>query len=1014
MKRRWKSIQSRLILLLLLVLVPIVAIQAYMYYSLFQERKAAALQTNLELARGFVKTFEGFVQSVLHQEFSIGLALSLRPQVSAENQSQILLRSRADNPGVWEFFWASPSGVVLSATGPQFLGMRVDDRDYFRKIVSGQDYVISDLLLSRTTGRPSFTISRGIRDEKGALLGVIIAGILPERLDEELGIKRILGGGFALVDTKGMMVYRYPAIDQRWEERDWGKQYPQFGDALKGKEAAATVYAPFEGKNRMVGFTPVSSIGWAASAGQREEDVTGPIWAAIARSSILFGSVLLGAFLLAFLFSWKISNPIEALRNHALALGRGEERGWVPDQPIPEFKDLADTFNVMAENVRTREAALRESEERLRLAQQAARVGTFEWNLQTDRDVWTPELEALYGLRPGEFTQTGTAWAGLIHPEDRANVLKIAQQSIQTGELTTGEWRVVWPDGSVHWLAGYWQVFKDASGQPLRMTGVNLDITERKRVEEAVAEARRQVQSIIDNTPAIVYAFDLEERFLMANNALAQLLNSTPEQMIGKRRHEFMPREDADWHEENDRRVIEVGRALEFEEYSQLKGRSITWLTTKFPLRDAQGRIYAVAGISPDITERKRSEEAVLKGRARFKLLSDTTWQLLATDSPQTVVNELCREVMAHLDCQAFFNFLVDEDIGRLHLNAWAGIPEKEARKIEWLDYGVAVCGCVAREGAPISAENIFEVPDPRTELVKSYGIQAYACHPLKVGDRLIGTLSFGTKTRTSFSPDDLALMRTVTDQVATAMERIRLIKELQKSRDELENRVRARTEELERSQNRLQQLSSQLLLAQEKERKRVAMELHDGLLSELAATKYLLEGKIMLLDKGKPVDAAELRRVADILGGAIKEARRLMNNLHPSILDELGLISTLGWLCGEYQKSYPNISVQKEIAVSEKDISVSLKVVIYRVLQEALNNFARHGNGDRVGIFLSKSNSTLELTIQDNGRGFDMGKVQKGVGLESMRERVEISGGEFQIESGIGQGTTIQATWTI
>jgi len=71
----------------------------------------------------------------------------------------------------------------------------------------------------------------------------------------------------------------------------------------------------------------------------------------------------------------------------------------VPDQPIPEFKDLADTFNVMAENVRTREAALRESEERLRLAQQAARVGTFEWNLQTDRDVWTPELEALYGLR---------------------------------------------------------------------------------------------------------------------------------------------------------------------------------------------------------------------------------------------------------------------------------------------------------------------------------------------------------------------------------------------------------------------------------------------------------------------------------------------------------------------------------------------------------------------------------------------------------------------------------------
>ena len=123
-----------------------------------------------------------------------------------------------------------------------------------------------------------------------------------------------------------------------------------------------------------------------------------------------------------------------------------------------------------------------------------------------------------------------------------------------------------------------------------------------------MAAAHRQIQSIIDNTTAIVYAFDLEERFVMANTALAELLNSTPEQMIGKRRHEFMPKEDADWHEANDRQVIEAGRALEFEEHSQLEGRSITWLTTKFPLRDAQGRIYAVAGISADISERKQAE----------------------------------------------------------------------------------------------------------------------------------------------------------------------------------------------------------------------------------------------------------------------------------------------------------------------------------------------------------------------------------------------------------------------
>jgi PAS domain S-box-containing protein len=135
------------------------------------------------------------------------------------------------------------------------------------------------------------------------------------------------------------------------------------------------------------------------------------------------------------------------------------------------------------------------------------------------------------------------------------------------------------------------------------------DITARRQAEEALAAAHGQTQDIIDNTPDLVYAFDLEDRFVMANAAIAALLNSTPEQMIGKKRQEFMPKEDAVWHESNDRKVIETGRMLEFEEYSQLKGRSITWLTKKFPLRDAQGRISAVAGISADITDRKRAEQ---------------------------------------------------------------------------------------------------------------------------------------------------------------------------------------------------------------------------------------------------------------------------------------------------------------------------------------------------------------------------------------------------------------------
>jgi len=165
--------------------------------------------------------------------------------------------------------------------------------------------------------------------------------------------------------------------------------------------------------------------------------------------------------------------------------------------------------------------------------------------------------------------------------------------------------------------------------------------------------------------------------------------------------------------------------------------------------------------------ERKRAEQ-------RVRLLSEVTSQLLSSTQPQRIVESLCRKVMDHLNCQAFFNYLMDEKSGRLHLNACGGIPEETARSIEWIEFGTAVCACVARDGRRIVAEQIQTTSDPRTDLVRSLGLQAYACHPLMDQGRVIGTLSFGSQAKASFSEDDLALMNTVTDHVAIAMQRIR------------------------------------------------------------------------------------------------------------------------------------------------------------------------------------------------------------------------------------------------
>jgi len=242
--------------------------------------------------------------------------------------------------------------------------------------------------------------------------------------------------------------------------------------------------------------------------------------------------------------------------------------------------------------------------------QRIAHLGTFEYEADTRQTVWSDEECLIYGLEPGTPSPPyNEMLKRFIHPDDATLLDDTFRKAIQNGSFYELEHRIVRPDGSVRVVQDLARPYFDADGKLIKYIGTTLDITERRQTEEALVIAHSQAQSIIDNTTAIIYAFDLEERFLIANTAVAELLNSTPEQMIGKRRHEFMPSDDADWHEANDRQVIEAGNALEFEEYSKLGGRSLTWLTTKFPLRDAQGMIYAVAGISADITDRKTHEQ---------------------------------------------------------------------------------------------------------------------------------------------------------------------------------------------------------------------------------------------------------------------------------------------------------------------------------------------------------------------------------------------------------------------
>ena len=176
---------------------------------------------------------------------------------------------------------------------------------------------------------------------------------------------------------------------------------------------------------------------------------------------------------------------------------------------IPEGVLVTSAIRDITERKMTEEA-LRVSEERLRLAQRAAHVGTFEWDVRTSVNTWTQEQEALYGLPPGSFGGTYAAFENLIHPDDRVRLREIVDATLKTGQPTTGEWRVVWPDGSVHWLAAYWEVLRNDSGEASRVIGVNIDITQRKLAEEALRESEERFRLVANTAPVMIWMSGLD------------------------------------------------------------------------------------------------------------------------------------------------------------------------------------------------------------------------------------------------------------------------------------------------------------------------------------------------------------------------------------------------------------------------------------------------------------------------------------------------------------------------
>ncbi|MDH3281746.1 MAG: sensor histidine kinase [Gammaproteobacteria bacterium] len=212
-------------------------------------------------------------------------------------------------------------------------------------------------------------------------------------------------------------------------------------------------------------------------------------------------------------------------------------------------------------------------------------------------------------------------------------------------------------------------------------------------------------------------------------------------------------------------------------------------------------------------------------------------------------------------------------------------------------------------------------------------------------------------------------------------------------------------------------ELTNELIATRESERRRIASELHDGIGQRLCALKFRLEVNLKASNEGgqSQILEAAIQNIQETLA----ELHRIALDLRPlGLSDDAGILGKLDILCQEFLHSHPDIRLTKRYGVDEGDIPLTLKVVVYRIIQEAFNNIAKHAAANQVSVGIQKTDAGMWLEITDNGAGFNVQEhtgptVERlGLGLESMSERAAATGGGLTIRSRRGNGTSIEAHW--
>jgi signal transduction histidine kinase len=355
-------------------------------------------------------------------------------------------------------------------------------------------------------------------------------------------------------------------------------------------------------------------------------------------------------------------------------------------------------------------------------------------------------------------------------------------------------------------------------------------------------------------------------------------------------------------------------------------------------------------------------------------------------------------KVLEVMNLRAGWIFLVDDQAGLpVHLVVQSGLSAAFAAEEAERELGACICTRVLRQGCPLVVHDIRrECPRLSPEVIAAEGLACHASIPLIARERVVGVLNVASPQAREFTAEEIALLDSVGRQIGVAVENVRL------------------WEELKRKEALRGQLLSQVITAQESERKRIARELHDEtgqLLTTLLVGLRTLE-QIPTLPDAAQGSVIELK----VLGKRIfDEIHRLAVELRPNVLDQLGLVGAVESCTRDFGTRTGIKTDFDSSGLNGLPLPGEVEITVYRVVQEALTNVARHAAASRVGVLLEQRRNALVAVIEDDGRGFDVEAAfsltadnAPHLGLFGMQERVALLGGRLAIESACGQGTTV------